>query len=968
MGNDGGNTLISRYGSFPALLAGLVLLFTYAPNCLAKEWEIKEFEVVAIEPLRPGWNVASPPAVEELGETLSELLIQLSRLAPGDFESVNARALQMDGDTKKLIESMLNLTAIALESWGFPEPNLAPVVTTEDGRRAYRVYIVRGNSDVMPDPAPRGAYHIRPCNSHREPIITLNEETVLYYGSIQSVEALKTISHELVHAVQHNTNFFASGCTEGAGDWITEGTADAIAWDIVRYADPDSLDMSRALHTSLEQVAAEELWGGRSYSELRLPQPTVGRAADMERNTYYTASFWRYLAEYEASLRSGAGPPGPAPGPVDYSYLRDFFTQEPTTRDCLQEGDECDAEVTLLDGWLKNRYGDQGLRDRFTRFVGNLVRYDEYRPPGLGIEVMRYDTLGGCEKLEPILSKGLAAGDKLSISTALSYRDTAGARTPRTSGGMPDLAAWCRKLELQGFGEGKIPVEAIAHAPNRELLEQLSAVISLPEGSLADTRPAVETGYQGHVQARWIFSFENGKTTPFLLTNVAKNAADTVPLSGRIPITFTALVELAEMTSGSGPSASQIDSPIVLELDQVHGTVVRDREAADNPDACYMSLRLHDGAGTEVGLVMSHDGPIGPGTYDVNATSKSMYLRWPQKYTGRFGLGVTLGPDHTLSVDGLRQDGFMAQAGTVEIDSVVSGLVRGRVRGVLERCLDCVAIGKKPRRGLTNLVVSVEFAALISDPEFRYSRGKDRYGSNCLATDAPVTPGSRGKKRAGNSGNKQPESGSQDSEAAQSGRPAPDPNQDGAASKHSSETGKPAIDNADSSSEPGQADTTAQGGSNGGQLPARVNAVLLQATGDVEKTVMLSGDRVRITGGCTGSGRMSIGFSRGNPSDEDWLSFALDTADTVSTGATGQFPLREVRWDNGIEDFTIPGGNTIKAPNRFKGPGSLTLNSHDATLSNRRMTGSVIADVSNMEGETASLSAKFGINLSCGVR
>jgi len=70
-----------------------------------------------------------------------------------------------------------------------------------------------------------------------------------------------------------------------------------------------------------------QAWGGRDYSK-RLPVPFVVSLfprnwSDERLAAYHTSSFWRYLAEYYASLGAGGGMPGPEPPGkrVDYGYL-----------------------------------------------------------------------------------------------------------------------------------------------------------------------------------------------------------------------------------------------------------------------------------------------------------------------------------------------------------------------------------------------------------------------------------------------------------------------------------------------------------------------------------------------------------------------------------------------------------------------------------------------------------------------
>jgi len=932
------------------LLVTISLLVPVTPG-FAKEWEIKEFEVLAIDPYRGDLDRPELLGLGYMAEDIISLVIRLSRMSPKDFEAARIPLVEIHPDAKLLMESHLSATAIELERWGFPEPRLEPVVTTADGRRAYRVYIVASGSDLLtPDAA--GAYHGRSCvfgaERPEESIIVLDSNDMLINQQVKGVRALSTLSHELVHATQWATRFFGGSCTKSPGDWITEGTASAIGWDLARkYSEaPDPT------------VSAKPFWGARSYSKQRLPlSENDGLPIDEKLQRYWTSSFWRYLAEYQASIRGAGGPPTPAPGPVDYSYLADFLSLNPAPRDCIHNGAECDAEVAALDGWLKSRYDDKGLRERFTRFVANLAGYDEYRPVFDNYIYFQQDTLDSCSTV--LLSSDMDAEDGPSHRTRLSFAGNAGKKD-----GMQDLSAWCRTVTMRGFGDGAvIPVEVVVSGPSKELLAQLTAAISLPQGALADTRPAVESLAQGKLRARWVFNFKEDQSIPLLLANVAERAEDTLPLQGRFPVTLTALFEYAKLTSSSGPTAAEIDSPIALDLNKIRGNIARDRNFDAYENACTLVLGLSDGEGTELSLAITHDGPIGPGNYDISAIGDT-YRRIPQEFPGTFIMGASLGARHPLSSEGIRQRDFHSVAGSVEIKSVNSGLMLARVKGVLERCRDCMAIGSKQKPfGLTNLAIQAEFAVLVTDPEFQYAHGRDHYGSNCLVNTPPGDSPERPGKGPGKNGSEQDESGSKESASAASDKPA----QPGTGTPVSDQPVPAGAEDTSTTPAPGTSGRSPGGTSTPERLPEGVNALQLQTTGDVQKTVSLAGDKLRLTGGCNGSQRLSIGFNSGDTTSPDWLYFAFDSVAVVGTGETGSFELSEVRWDDGKIDHTVPGGLVVKLPNRFSGAGTLTIDRHQAEISNRRMTGTVVANVKNRDGRSSLVSAQFGVNLSCGV-
>ena len=129
------------------------------------------------------------------------------------------------------------------------------------------------------------------------------------------------------------------------GNWITEGTADAIGIDVLRTLRGETVGNWI------------EAWGARSYSR-RLPVPFIYSLlprdwSDEELEAYYTSSFWRYLAEYQALGEL----PGPELNPVDYSYLAAMLARGGAVRDCDASEAECDSELRWLDLGTQQAFG-----------------------------------------------------------------------------------------------------------------------------------------------------------------------------------------------------------------------------------------------------------------------------------------------------------------------------------------------------------------------------------------------------------------------------------------------------------------------------------------------------------------------------------------------------------------------------------------------------------------------------------
>lgn len=152
------------------------------------------------------------------------------------------------------------------------------------------------------------------------------------------------------------------------------------------------------------------------------------------------------------------------------------------------------------------------------------------------------------------------------------------------------------------------------------------------------------------------------------------------------------------------------------------------------------------------------------------------------------------------------------------------------------------------------------------------------------------------------------------------------------------------------------------------EILSYVNTLSLHASGAVDTTLRIQGEDLTLTGGCTGSSPISLGFRKGRPDEDDYLSLSFDTRDVVAPGQAGAFVLEEITWDDGTSVITLPAGTEIRGPNRLTGPGSLTLDVHRTEVGDRRMAGTVRGDVKGDEGHPVELVAEFSVNLACGSR
>ena len=358
----------------------------------AESWPTLEFEVF-----------------EGYGPPQSEAAIRIGRpLGLERFDVAASMPTPLAPALKAEMEAYLSEVAAEYQRLGFPAPELEPIVTRADGRRAYRVYwYAFGDTDHMLQISDRPAVMAYACRGeHNVRRMNLNARvdgpfplenrlawsTGKVPGRIDrlSDKGYGDLAHELFHAVQRATPFFGANCEAPA--WIYEGTAEAIGHD-----------MAWKLRGVLSPQPNEQInrWGLRSYRRTFFVEGEGSR-----KFAYGTSSFWRYLAELERTLQSrSAPPPRPDAGPLirkdafDYGYLARLFS------DTSRLGSPGDA----LDWLDRQLQADTRLRLGFERalpdFLTVFADYGRHRvmgrqPPNERLGRIQQLTLGGCEPYE----------------------------------------------------------------------------------------------------------------------------------------------------------------------------------------------------------------------------------------------------------------------------------------------------------------------------------------------------------------------------------------------------------------------------------------------------------------------------------------------------------------------------------------------------------------------------------------
>lgn len=144
-----------------------------------------------------------------------------------------------------------------------------------------------------------------------------------------------------------------------------------------------------------------------------------------------------------------------------------------------------------------------------------------------------------------------------------------------------------------------------------------------------------------------------------------------------------------------------------------------------------------------------------------------------------------------------------------------------------------------------------------------------------------------------------------------------------------------------------------------------VTSFSLEASGAVDTTFVVRPGDLVLNGGCSGQNRLSLGFSSGLPDAPDYFSFAFDTSGSID--GTGDFTVDEIRWDNGTDSHEIPGGGAVRVPNRFMGPGRLTIAQFDQGIGQRHLTGTIEGRLRQPRGgSVVEVVADFAVNVPCG--
>ena len=189
--------------------------------------------------------------------------------------------VDLDENTVAEIENYLAEVAREYERLGFREPALDDKSL---GNHKFQIFIFDYEDSVS------GAGYSISCNDRISRRYIRIDSSKLMKGGKIDPKMFEHLAHELFHAVQGSYDLFFRNCA--LGDWIGEGTAEAIG--------VDTTFKLRNLLPSEPRIR----WGGRAYiNPLRVADDDTARKDE----GYWTSSLWRYIGEH---VNAGAGRPG----------------------------------------------------------------------------------------------------------------------------------------------------------------------------------------------------------------------------------------------------------------------------------------------------------------------------------------------------------------------------------------------------------------------------------------------------------------------------------------------------------------------------------------------------------------------------------------------------------------------------------------------------------------------------------
>jgi len=585
------------------LLLALTLLLV--PTIASASWQTTDFEVIVAEPDR---NFGR--AGESAADAINRLLVD------------QAEILKM--------EHFLHDVAVEYDELGFADPtasgHLGPIIEDVLGNnkvvRVYLLNIPAWSTEYTADKVGLAYYINGVCDQadfggsiliHRPAAFTNGRITDATYQSL---------AHELFHAVQAASRFRqgTAGCK--VGRWITEGTADAIGFDMGRLLRrleyPDYNRIENGVPVFLK------LWGGRRY---HTPLP---EADPNQQDDYFSSSFWRHLAEVTWAKKGGRPHPGAVDSKFDYRYLADLFSKRPS-------GTGTKAELKWVGDWIRGYpHIIEDLSRVYAQFMTSIADYmgEGKRITSVtnltGDREQRWRTrlFGKCKEL--MLSKN-KPGDDVALS-------------------LQRATAACIKVQVAGV-QG--PIELVFQELDLSKKEQEQLRVGAIGGELVGSPFISECELPGKTLpscSLWRLPGTGMATHIFVISNMAAIAEDTVNVEPRLHVSIPSW----EFTDGgTSPPASasgnekqpKTRADVEKRSAQLRNSPSRNSAMAaqagrdkDQPDtACTAQRKNQNLCGPQVNVALTTASPAYPGPGFVGGAGGLLNQMGPAAYSGEEG-------------------------------------------------------------------------------------------------------------------------------------------------------------------------------------------------------------------------------------------------------------------------------------------------------------------------------------------
>ncbi len=332
------------------LLVPIAVVATIAPAA-ANTWPTTYFELVTGRPKAP------EPGDEATIEPLTD---------------AEADESWLPAEQRAEVEAYLHQVAERLRRWQFSEPFLPvhrPTQPRSDGAESvYRIHLnplsdageySGACEEIVQKTGPREQKEQQREKERGEAYISVDTAEWAYTADAsndgrpslqwQHLNLLMLIAgHELFHAVQAGSPAYLYECD--VPDWIEEGTADAIAYDLFR-------EFKGFKPMAGHYDTPAELHGLRNYDK-----PLEETDPEKEEG-YLTQSFWRYVAERNGAIRRQESLPGPQWGKSDYTYL-DILLDSTEIPSGQSEGGSSNKSLEFV------KWVDRTLREETALAVG----------------------------------------------------------------------------------------------------------------------------------------------------------------------------------------------------------------------------------------------------------------------------------------------------------------------------------------------------------------------------------------------------------------------------------------------------------------------------------------------------------------------------------------------------------------------------------------------------------------------